>query len=488
MRVAAWMLGVILLAPASASAERLITYEEALEASLRANPTLAAASLSREAAEASLIAARGIFDPLFSFTGRYAFSKTVGFTQGYPFTAESNTWDLRTTVSGTAPTGTTWNMSTGIDRNFSTFSTDFGLSGSEVDNVQDAYTSNLTLSLTQELLKGHRLAYNMENVTLSNQAFDQAELTLEKTRQDTLANTAAAYWNWVYLFSIWQIAEDSVDTAEEGLRVGALKVDAGELAPVERTRLEAAVVEARSSALDAQNSAAEAADSLLLLLGDVPGQEIRPATDVGRVPMLTLDDQRAIDVAVEQSLDLALARAQLEQARFRHANRRHGMLPSLSATAATGVVGQDESLGASLSGMFVNSYPFVNLSGVFSVPLGNRVARGDRAGALADVQTQEVALQEQERALRAQVKQQLRLLASAWQKMELSDANVRLAEEMLVAEEALFDVGRTILKDVLEARTEVDRTRAEAVRARTDYRQAQVELLRLQGQLDVRMP
>ena len=82
---------------------------------------------SREAAEASLIAARGIFDPLFSFTGGYAFSKTVGFTQGYPFTAESNTWDLRTTVSGTAPTGTTWNMSTGIDRNFSTFSTNVSL-------------------------------------------------------------------------------------------------------------------------------------------------------------------------------------------------------------------------------------------------------------------------------------------------------------------------------------------------------------------------
>jgi outer membrane protein TolC len=469
-------------------AERLITYEEALQASLRANPTLASAALSRDSAEASLISSRGLFDPTFALNGGYAFSKTVGFTQGYPFTAESNTWDLRTTLSGNAPTGTTWSLNTGIDRNLSTFATDFGIGGAEVDNIQDAYTSNLTLSLSQELLKGHRMAYNMENITLANQRFDQAELTLEKTRQDTLAGTAAAYWNWVYLFSLWQIAEDSVTTAEEGLRVGVLKVQAGELAPVERTRLEAAVVEARSSALDARNSAAESGDSLLLLLGDLPGQDIRPATDVGTVPMLNIDGERAIEVALEQSIDMAISRVQLEQARFTHTNRRHAMLPSLTASAATGVVGQDVSAGSSLSGMFVNSYPFMNLSGVLSVPLGNRVARGDRAVALADVQTQEIAMQELDRSLRAQVTQQLRLLASAWQKMELSDANVRLAEEMLTAEEALFDVGRTILKDVLESRTDVDRTRAEAVRARTDYRQAQVELLRLQGQLDVRMP
>ena len=50
-------------------------------------------------------------------------------------------------------------------------------------------------------------------------------------------------------------------------------------------------------------------------------------------------------------------------------------------------------------------------------------------------------------------------------------------------EEALSEAGRTLLKDVLEARTELQRARAEAAKARTDIRLAQAFLLKLQGQL-----
>ncbi|MBW1881513.1 MAG: TolC family protein, partial [Deltaproteobacteria bacterium] len=85
----------------------------------------------------------------------------------------------------------------------------------------------------------------------------------------------------------------------------------------------------------------------------------------------------------------------------------------------------------------------------------------------------------------AQVEQQVRLLSQARRRVELVDINQRLAEETLSAEEALEQAGRSIQKDVLEARTEVHRARVEAAKARADYRLAQTELLRLQGQLDV---
>ena len=72
--------------------------------------------------------------------------------------------------------------------------------------------------------------------------------------------------------------------------------------------------------------------------------------------------------------------------------------------------------------------------------------------------------------------------------MVLADANQALAEETLGAEEALATAGRTLQKDVLEARTEVARTKAEALNARTQYRLDQAFLLQLQGQLTDRVP
>ena len=75
-------------------------------------------------------------------------------------------------------------------------------------------------------------------------------------------------------------------------------------------------------------------------------------------------------------------------------------------------------------------------------------------------------------------------LSSARERMELADVNLRLSESTLSAEEAKADAGRAILKDVLEAQTDVARKKAEAAKARTDYQIARAELLKLQGQLE----
>ena len=97
---------------------------------------------------------------------------------------------------------------------------------------------------------------------------------------------------------------------------------------------------------------------------------------------------------------------------------------------------------------------------------------------------QEVSLQEMERSVRAQVEQKVRELNSAQRRVELADANQRLAEQTLAAEEALAEVGRKIQRDVLEARSNAESAKVEAAKARVDYRLALVDLLRLQGQLD----
>jgi multidrug efflux system outer membrane protein len=205
---------------------------------------------------------------------------------------------------------------------------------------------------------------------------------------------------------------------------------------------------------------------------------------VGEVPFLDLDADRAVEVALAQNLDLRVSTLNVEQAQWDHVNAKHVMLPSLSATAATGVLGQDETAGGAWGSMVQDAFPYLSLQGTFSVPLGNRAARGSARSALADLRSRELGHEELKRSVRAAVHQQVRVLLSSRQQVELADANLRLAQETLAAEEALFDAGRTILKDVLEARTAVDQARSESVRSRTAYRQGEVELLRLQGQLE----
>ncbi len=462
---------------------RPLTLDDALDSALAANPQLRRARLDRNAAEASLLGARGQFDPTAVIDGNWRRSQQKGFFQGFPFDSESRSWDVGTAIEGTTLTGTTYALNAGLDRNFSSFVTDFGTGGSN-ESIQDAYTSNLSVSLTQNLLEGLLTSYNLQNVTRARQGLTSAELGLERARQEALSQTATAYWNWVYQAQLRDIAEDRVTAAEEDLRIGSLRVEAGELAPVEETRLEAAAVQARSNAIDARNTAQKAADDLLLLMGEEPGQAVLPASKPGDVRPLELDPEAATEVALSQNLDLAIARSDLELADIEAKNARHARLPTLSATGSAGIGAQDDSAGAAVTGLTdTDAFPFLAVGGSFRMPLGNRAARGESQRTATVRLQRQNSVTELENSVRAQVQQQVRVLESSRRRVELADLNLRLAEETLQAEEALAEVGQSIQREVLEARVEVDRTKAEAAKARTDYRLAEIELMRLQGQL-----
>lgn len=485
------LLCALLLLPGAARAERPISFREALETAAEANLDIAAAQFSVEQAEASVLGARGIFDPSWSSTLSWFRTRDPGYEPSLDVATENDNlgWTLDTNVGGSTATGTSWSI--GGDYSASEFLTRSvgACAFCPFEFEQSFRNANLDLSIGQELLRGILMKYNTQSITSAQNGLSIAEIQLERTRQDTLAGAAAAYWGFHYQHALMRLAEDNVEVAREALRVVRLKVEAGELAPVEETRQQADLVQKQADLIAARQAARQAADELLLLLGQPPGQDLLPATDPGQVPDLAIDSQRAIEVALAQNADLSVARAELDAAQLDLEVARHGLLPSLSANLSSTVRAQGATFSetAELLSEDFNS-PTLTASGVLVVPLGNRAARGSRDGALASMHAQDVALQKLEAQVRSQVAQQVMELNSAARRVDLADANLRLAEQTLQAEEALAEAGRSIHKDVLEARQAAESARVEAAKARTDYRLAQVELLRLQGQLDKDLP
>jgi outer membrane protein TolC len=482
------------LLSSTAVAGEVLTLEDAVQRALATNPNLQNAELRMERSGEDVSAALGTFDPTLSLQGGWGLSRDVGPPfPGFPAVVQSRSesWDASAAVSASAPTGTSATVTGTFRGNENTTLNEDGtpLSGEAslfLSPLQrNTVPGNLSLSLTQQLLKGVRLSYNLQNVRRARANETIADLEFSRARQQAIADTARAYWTWVHRAEVARISKESVEVAEENLRVGAARVDAGEAAPVERTRLEAALIQARTTALDAENEAARTADDLLVLMGEMPGGDIEPGTRPGDVPGLELDPARAVDVALEQGFDVAIARQNLELTLMEQANARHDLWPTLSLTGTAGFgsgVFETESDGAIVTADQTSLN--VGVRGQFSMPLGNRAAASAARRTNVDVRLAKQSVVDTEGATRAAVHQAVRLLLSAQAKVELADINLQLAQETLAAEEALFDAGRTLLRDVLESRRAVDEAAGEAVRARTDYRVAVIELLRLQGQLD----
>ena len=462
-----------------AHAERPLTYREVVQTVLENNADLQKASLSVDQSEASLLMARGSFDPTYDLNGSYTAGPQQLFLPGAGLVIyDSQFWNIRNAISGTAMTGTSLSLS------HSVAGTSYG------GAVEPTFNADFTLSATQQLLKGLSFKYNLENVTVARQGLNASELRLAKARQDALATAADAYWLWSYSVASVEISAESVRVAEEALRIGQLKVAAGELAPVEETRLKAALVQSQSSLLDAESSAKLNANNLLIAMGEDTNQLIQPATPVGNVPEMDLDVDASVEVAMNQNLDLLVAQAALDTSTLQSTNAKHGRLPSLSVGADVGRAVRNASNAGDAAGgvLGAGGEPSWLVRGNFSVPILNRSAMGQAQSAAAGEAQSRVDLEAMRRSVRAQVEQQVLTLSSARRKVELADANQELAAQTLAAEEALSEAGRSIQKDVLEARNELDRSKGEAARARTDYRLAQVKLLQLQGQLSDDLP
>ena len=223
-------------------------------------------------------------------------------------------------------------------------------------------------------------------------------------------------------------------------------------------------------------------------MGLASGETIEPATALGEVESLRLDVKAAVDVALAQNHDVQVAQINSEDAELAVKNARHGVLPSLSATATTGVRAQYEAEGETvraLAGLGNNTYPWMAVSSNLTVPLGNRASRSELTTAKATASQRREELANTRRTVRSQVEEQVRTLSSSQERVRLADAQLALAQETLKGEESLVDAGRSIYKDLLEARNELARVQGDAVKARIDFRLAQIELLRLQGLLEI---
>ena len=492
--IAAWLLGAVL-----ARADDPLTYSEALGAVAAENGLVVRADYAHESATAWVRSARGLFDPTYTLTGTY---DQIRFDEisddGFPVSGTRRPWSASTGLTGTTATGTTYSLHAGVGflRSFASglqplYDEDGNQIGTAPYETQQAvYSSDVMVTLSQHLLRGVWMSYNLQSVRLARHAATTAQLVAEQVRQQAMADAAVQYWTWVSLERVLAIDEEAVETAAEALRVANLQVESRRLAPVERTRVESAWVAARAAVPTSAALATQARDALLVSMGRRPGEAIEPATEPGEPPVVTLDRDEVVARALENSVELAAARQTVATQDLALRAQRHGRLPLLDAFVSAGrTTGNEPTLEDAASGLFGDTaQPSYLVGATLTVPLGNRTAAGAAEAAAYDLSAAESAVIELEQRIAAGVAFQVALLEGAHERVDAADAAVRLASETLEATETLLAAGRAVTKDVLEARTALQRARVEAVRARTDWRVAHTELLRLQSNVRTELP
>lgn len=488
--IAALLWGVA-LAPLAAAAEPLaLAYDDALQRALDGNPAALGASADLRRADGALLAARAVFDPQLVANADRAVETRENLAVGG---AVAETDSLRTnggaTLSSFLPTGTTAALSFLSSQN----RTLYAFADAEEEalfrqlglvNENPFFFTNLSATLSQSLLQGHRMAWNLRGVRQATRGRDAAALVARQQQQAALADAARAYWALWTQLRLVDIARQSLNVALEEQKITTVRVEQGVLAPVERSRVDAAVVQARSALLDAENAARGAADALLIAIGEAPGREVQLLTPPAELAPVTLDAEALVAVAIQGNPQAEALRLALDHANRDLADARHALLPELSGRVSYGINGFEQGdRSAAIAEMFEGQLNSWSVGADLSVPLFNRADRGSLDSARAAAQRAEIDLRAFERTLGQQVLAQVRTLESARLRVDLAAANLRLAEDTLAAERALAEAGRSLPRDVLAAMRGLDDAKVALERARADWQAAIVALEQLKGTL-----
>ena len=467
------------VAPAAQPSSLALTRDGAVLTALARNRSLAAARFEPKIAATYVQEARGAFDPALLATVSYG-RDTRPFSQaGLTSVASdekesvvSRQFQTDLSISEFLPTGTEVFLSGGFSR-------------SRVSSDWD-YEGSWSVGLNQSLLRGIGPDANLVGLRQARNTAAKSRHEFRSSVLELVHQVENAYWELVLAAKTLRIREFSVQLAKDQLGLNRDLIAVGKLSADAVVSAEAELASRKAELVDAGIGVRERTIDLIRLLNpdaeaqwDLTFETIDPA-EIERV-----------DLSPEISVRLAdLYRPELAQSRLELANRdlevvqtRNGLLPKLDAFVSygrlsSGATGSDAS--SHLNDSMFDSYQF-GLSLDMS-PL-NRAERANHRRAKFSQQQAEVALENLERVIEAEVRQAALEVERQWERIGATDEVVKSRKDELEVEQSRFMVGKSTNLDVAQVHRDLIQAQLEEVTARVRYIQAITSLYLKEGTL-----
>ena len=218
----------------------------------------------------------------------------------------------------------------------------------------------------------------------------------------------------------------------------------------------------------------------LVLLGLPSTQEAELADDIPEMKRVSLDEQKAMDLARENRLDLMTERDRVEDARRRVAVARNQFRPEVNAFGSSDWVSGDAES--------VSDQEYANdwRAGVTAeIPFDRRDERDSLRRAELALDAAERRLAEQTDVTALEVRESYSRLRSLTVSVEIQLKNIEIAEKRAKNALLQFRNGTLSNRDVVEAANGLLDARNAYISALTDYEVQRLNLLRQVGLLDV---
>lgn len=445
-------------APAAAAP---LTLEECVRRAVAQNFDVQAGQFTRDNATHTLTISRSAFDPTLSASAQASGARSAGGTH-------TDSLDGRVGVSQRLATGGTVGVSTRLDRGGSSL-------------YDPVYSSDLTVSLSQPLLKGAGTATNLAGIERAKIGVARAGLDYRATLMDVVQDTEVAYYQLAFARKQLDVRKLSLAAAERLWEENKTKYQTGVLTELDVLTAEVNVATQRRNVILAQQQVRDREDGLKALVGQFELDQLVGEVTSIEPDVVALDVVATFDRARAAQPEYLSFQSSIEQSKLDLLTAKSATRPSLDANGAFGFNTDETSAGRAISQLPGSEARSWQVGLTLTYPWGQR---GDKARlhvAENNLQQQSLRLRQLEQSLMVQARSAVRSVETNREAVTVAAFAAKLAERQYEAERDRYSAGQSTARRVLDAQTDLDNARVNELSSKTTLLQSLAVIRRLEG-------
>jgi len=420
----------------------ILTLDQAINLALQGNRNIANSQYSTESQRYSIDAARAVFD-----------LKLIP-TAGARLTGENNT--ERNNISAGLQLqkkleyGTTVSMGpkvTSVSQQFT-----------------DQYTTNMSVTVTQPLLRGLGKDIVTDNVQSAEFAYRTSLRNVYQTKVNTVLETISVFYDAVRQKEMLRLYEKMGVRLKGHSEIARAKEKVGLATPMDTYRAEIPLKEAEDAMITASAAFQDAKDRLKLILAlpqdtelDVTGPEA-PVFE-----KLSLND--AIDTALKKRIEIEQMNEDMAEAERKAAVMKHNIQPELNLVLEYDRYAMGDTFGQS-TGFDLDRY---SASLQADTDIFRTAEKAAYQQSLIAIKTFRLNMESRMEDISRQVRKQWLSLKEAIKRMEIRKSQIKQGEEKIALAEVKFAHGMADNFDVIEAEKELQSARGNLLAAEIEY-------------------
>ncbi len=349
--------------------------------------------------------------------------------------------------------------------------------------LNPSFGNGITATLSQPLLRNAGRSSATTTVERTKLGLDIANLNYTSRILTVISQTESAYYNLVSARETVRIRQLTLERNQVLFEENKARRATGVMTDLDVLTAEFGVANARRALVQAQQTVADREDTLLNII-NLPEFEARPGVVAfddykGDVPSFAT----SYKLARERYPDSLSQQDTIKQLELDLATARKNLQPTLTLDASLGYTAKATNGGygdaiSNLPNDHGNNWS-VGLS--YSMPWGQKADKANYRGALGNVKSQKVRLEQLEQTLLVNVRTAVRAVETSLVAVELAGKSTELSARQYDLQKARFDAGLSTARLVLQAQEDLETARFNELAAKVSLRQAVAEVNRLEG-------